>query len=50
MFTLQMVQIDIDAVFAAIGKLGAEEWKFVMILFILNAYTAFHMIQVSQRN
>jgi len=38
-------EIDIDAVFAAIGKLGAKQWKFVIILFILNAYTAFHMIQ-----
>lgn len=45
-----MVQIDIDAVFAATGKLGANQWKFVIILFILNAYTAFHMIQVSKRN
>ena len=50
MFTLQMVQIDIDAVFAAFGKLGAKQWELVIILFILNAYTAFHMIQVSKRN
>ena len=50
MFTLQMVQIDIGAVFAATGKLGVNQWKFVIILFILNAYTAFHMIQVSKRN
>jgi len=38
-------EIDIDAVFAAFGKLGAKQWELVIILFILNAYTAFHMIQ-----
>jgi hypothetical protein len=38
--------MDIDEIFRGIGELGRQQQKYIASILLVNAYAAFHMLQV----
>ncbi len=37
--------LDVDRVYGDIGELGRGQWAFAAVIFLMNGYNAWHMLQ-----